>query len=84
MGLHGVIVEVPDPAASASLLADVFGLSQGAARRTQTGAPSSTTGIAGGHWMRSGSVRGPRIWPADQVTADGSSRVNSGIRSSQA
>ena len=33
--------------------------------------------------MRSGSVRGPRIWPADQVTADGSARLNSGIRSSQ-
>ena len=31
----------------------------------------------------SGSARGPRIWPADQVTAAGSARVNSGIRSSQ-
>ena len=28
-----------------------------------------------------GRVRGPRIWPADQVTAAGSSRVNAGIRS---
>jgi hypothetical protein len=33
--------------------------------------------------MRSGSARGPRIWPADQLTAAGSASVNAGIRASQ-
>jgi 2,4-dienoyl-CoA reductase-like NADH-dependent reductase (Old Yellow Enzyme family) len=32
---------------------------------------------------RSGSARGPRIWPADHLTADGSARLNSGTRESQ-
>jgi len=55
----------------------------GSAPRALSCAPRSHR-HPGGQWMRSGSARGPRIWPVDQVTAEGSSKVNSGIRSSQA